>query len=65
VCEIPLPDDEVFTSPAYLCIEVMSPDNTITAMQARLDDYLNFGVPNVRVIPESRAGPGRFHWRRN
>ena len=45
-----IPDEEVFTSPPYLCIEVMSPDDTIAGMQDRLDDYLNFGVPNVWVI---------------
>jgi Uma2 family endonuclease len=50
VSEMPLPDEEVFTSPPYLCIEVLSPDDTIVAMQDRLDDYLNFGVPNVWVI---------------
>lgn len=44
VCEVPLPDEEIFTTPPYLCIEVMSPDNTIAAMQDRLDDYLQFGV---------------------
>jgi hypothetical protein len=26
------------------------PDDTIAAMQDRVDDYLNFGVPNVWVI---------------
>ncbi|HEX4138187.1 MAG TPA: Uma2 family endonuclease [Bryobacteraceae bacterium] len=50
VCEVPLPEEEVFTSPPYLCIEVMSPDDTIAAMQDRLEDYLQFGVPNVWVI---------------
>jgi hypothetical protein len=28
----------------------MSPDDTVAAMQDRLDDYLNFGVPNIWVI---------------
>jgi Uma2 family endonuclease len=50
VSEMPLPDEEVFTSPPYLCIEVISSEDTIAAMQERLDDYLNFGVPNVWVI---------------
>jgi Uma2 family endonuclease len=49
-CEIPMPDEEVFTTPPYLCVEVMSPDDTISAMQDRLDDYLQFGVPNIWVI---------------
>jgi Uma2 family endonuclease len=50
VCEFPAPEEEIFTSPPYLCIEVMSPDDTIAAMQDRLDDYLRFGVPNVWVV---------------
>jgi len=50
LCELPLPDEEVFTTPPYLCIEVMSPDDTISSMQDRVDDYLAFGVPNVWVI---------------
>jgi Uma2 family endonuclease len=50
VSEVPLPDEEVFTTPPYLCVEVMSPDDTIAAMQDRLDDYLHFGVPNVWVV---------------
>jgi Uma2 family endonuclease len=50
VSEMPLPDEEVFTSPPYLCIEVMSPDDTMASLQDRLDDYLHFGVPNVWVV---------------
>ena len=50
VAEMPIPEEEVFTSPPYLCVEVMSPDDTVAAMQDRLDDYLQFGVPNVWVI---------------
>jgi len=50
VSEMPLPDEEVFTSPPYLCVEVTSPDDTIAAMQDRLDDYLLFGVPNIWVV---------------
>jgi Uma2 family endonuclease len=49
-CEMPLPEEEIFTSPPYLCVEVMSPDDTIAAMEDRLDDYLQFRVPNVWVI---------------
>ena len=47
---IPMPDEEVFTQPPYLCLEVMSPDDTMSSLQDRLDDYLGFGVPNVWVI---------------
>ncbi|HEY3825986.1 MAG TPA: Uma2 family endonuclease [Bryobacteraceae bacterium] len=58
VCEVPLPEEEVFTSPPYLCIEVMSPDDTIAAMQDRLEDYLQFGVPNVWMIDPGNTGVG-------
>ena len=50
VTESPMPEEEVFTSPPYLCIEVMSPDDTMAGLQDRVDDYLNFGVPNIWVI---------------
>jgi len=50
VTELPIPDKEVFTSPPYLCIEVVSPDDTMAGMQDRIDDYLQFCVPNVWVI---------------
>lgn len=50
LCEPPLPDEEVFTSAPYLCIEIMSPEDTMASMQDRMDDYLRFGVPNIWVI---------------
>jgi Uma2 family endonuclease len=50
VADIPIPETEVFTSPPYLCVEVMSPDDTMSSMQDRLDDYLRFGVPNIWVV---------------
>lgn len=50
VSEMPLPDEEVFTSPPYICVEAMSPDDTVASLQDRLDDYLHFGVPNVWVV---------------
>lgn len=50
VAQTPLPDEEVFTELPYLCIEIMSPDDTMASLQDRLDDYLAFGVPNVWVV---------------
>lgn len=54
VVEIPIPDEDVFTTPPYLCVEVMSPDDTINGMQDRIDDYLQFGAPNVWVIDPAK-----------
>jgi Uma2 family endonuclease len=46
----PCPDEEVFTSPPYICVEVMSPDDTLARLQDRVDDYIRFGVPNIWVV---------------
>lgn len=50
VSELPIPDEEVFSEPPYLCIEVMSPDDTMAGIQDRIDEYLAFGVANVWVV---------------
>lgn len=50
VCELPLPPEEIFTSPPYLCIEILSPEDTMAGLQEHLDEYLAFGVPNIWVI---------------
>jgi len=50
VADMPIPEEEVFSSPPYLCIEIMSPDDTKASTQPSLDDYLNFGIPNIWVI---------------
>ena len=46
----PVPEEEVFTAPPYMCLEVMSPDDTMSSVQDRLDDFLAFGVLTVWVI---------------
>ena len=59
VCVVPLPepDEQVFTQPPYICIEILSPDDTFPQLQDRLDDYLAVGVPNIWVLdPRSRRG---------
>jgi Uma2 family endonuclease len=55
VVQLPEPDEQIFTQPPYICIEVLSPDDSFPKLQARLDDYLAMGVPNVWVLdPPSR-----------
>jgi Uma2 family endonuclease len=47
--------EQIFREPPHICIEVLSPDDSLMAMQERIDDYLAFGVPHVWVInPVSR-----------
>jgi Uma2 family endonuclease len=47
---LPEPDEQIFTTPPYICIEVLSPDDTLKQMQDRFDDYLAMGVPNIWVL---------------
>ena len=48
------PDEQVFTTPPFLCIEILSPEDRASRVQEKLADYLNFGVPYVWVIDPRR-----------
>ena len=49
------PDEQVFTRPPFLCIEVLSRDDRVSEMQERIDDYLEFGVRYVWLVdPRTR-----------
>jgi Uma2 family endonuclease len=59
ICVVPLPkpEEQIFTQPPYICIEILSPNDTFPKLQARFDDYLAMGVPNIWVLdPGSRRG---------
>jgi Uma2 family endonuclease len=44
------PDDQIFHQPPFICIEILSKDDTLAALQEKIDDFLNFGVRYVWVI---------------
>jgi len=44
------PTEQIFTKPPLIAIEILSKDDRVSAMQERIDDYLNFGVRYVWVI---------------
>lgn len=44
------PDEQILTSAPLLCIEILSPEDTISRLNQRIQDYLEFGVPVVWVI---------------
>ena len=57
VVHLPEPEEQVFTQPPCICIEILSPEDRFPKLQDRLDDYLAMGVPNLWVIdPASRRG---------
>jgi Uma2 family endonuclease len=51
----PEPDEQVFTEPPFLCVEVLSPEDRVSRMQEKIGDYLSFGVSYVWLIdPQTR-----------
>jgi Uma2 family endonuclease len=51
------PVEAIFRRPPFICIEILSKDDTFKSVTERLDDYLAMGVPNVWVVePHMRRG---------
>jgi Uma2 family endonuclease len=51
----PPPATGIITEPPFLCIEILSPDDTFGQMWDRINDYLSFGVQYVWVVdPRSK-----------
>jgi Uma2 family endonuclease len=44
------PSEQILTKPPLLCIEILSPEDTISRVNIKVRDYLEFGVPAVWVI---------------
>ncbi len=48
------PTEQIPTSPPYLVIEILSPDDSMSSMQEKLDDYVAFGIENIWIFDPSR-----------
>jgi Uma2 family endonuclease len=44
------PEEQVFTTPPFICIEILSPEDRWQRIQQKIDDYIRFGVPHVWVL---------------
>ena len=58
-------NEQIVTTPPELCIEVLSPEDTVAKTIGKIRDYFNMGVPSCWIIdPVSREGwvasPGRL-----
>jgi Uma2 family endonuclease len=47
------PTEQIFRTPPFLCIEILSPDDRMKRVQERIDDYLAMGVSYVWVFNPS------------
>ena len=50
VVTAPEPDEQIFTRPPLICIEVLSPEDRLAAMQQKVQDYIAMGVPYVWIV---------------
>ena len=44
------PDEQIFTQPPFLCIEVVSPEDRMSRIEEKADDYFAMGVRYVWVL---------------
>ena len=51
------PVDAIVQIPPLICIEVLSPRDTLSAMQERIDDYTRMGVENIGWSIRSAVTP--------
>ena len=59
VCLVSLdhPVEQILTRPPLACIEILSPDDTLSRMQQRISDYRQFGVENIWILdPATQHG---------
>jgi Uma2 family endonuclease len=41
------PQEQIFTTPPFLCVEVLSPEDRMSRMLEKIGDFLDFGVRYV------------------
>lgn len=49
------PKEQILRTPPFICIEVLSPEDRLSKVREKLDDYLHFGVPYIFLLdPRTR-----------
>ena len=52
VCVVqgPKPAEQILTKPPFVCVEILSPEDRMSRVEQKVDDYLAMGVPYVWVL---------------
>jgi Uma2 family endonuclease len=50
----PVPEDPVLSTPPFIAIEILSPEDRMTRVRQKIDEYLAFGVSYVWLIDPKR-----------
>ena len=48
------PGEQILRRPPAMCVEILSPEDSMSSMQERIDDYVAFGIPNVWILDPRR-----------
>jgi Uma2 family endonuclease len=54
------PEEDIITHPPFLCVEILSSDDTVISVADRLEDFLRMGVENVWLIDPLRRRGYRY-----
>lgn len=56
VCVVlrPYRREKVLTEPPLIAIEILSPDDTMTAIMDRIEDFRQFGIPHIWVVDPTK-----------
>jgi Uma2 family endonuclease len=60
VVQGPKPAGRIITEPPFLAIEIISPEDRLSRMEERIDDYIRFGIRFIWVI-DPKTGKGHIY----
>jgi Uma2 family endonuclease len=54
------PDEQVFTAPPLLVVEILSPEDRMSRMQRKMEDYYKMGCRNIWILDPWRRKSYRY-----
>jgi Uma2 family endonuclease len=54
------PAEQVFTTPPFLVVEILSPEDRWSRLTRKLEDYFKMGCPNIWILDPARSEAYRY-----